>query len=198
MSERTANLNLELPTFDEVTWHTAVNTNFQVLDAAIAVFTGLSIAGVWQNATAYTVGVKIIDPVASTLWVCLVAHTSASTGTFSADRVAHPTYWEESGITADPTVRVVTAAGDITVVASDDIVLVNKSIGASTAVILPASADRRRALKIADLKGDATSNNITVTPDGSETISGNTSYVINVNNGSVEIFPRPDGLGWFI
>ena len=194
----TPNLSLELPTFDEVTWHDDVNNNFSIIDAAIFVLTGLQISGIWQNATLYAAGVKVIDSTTSTVWEAQVAHTSSSTGTFSADRAANPTYWEDVGINADPVVRAVTSAGVVTIVASDDIVLINKSVGEATQVNLQASADRGRSLKIVDLKGDAATNNITLTPNGSETIIGNATYVISTNNGSIEIFPRPDGQGWFI
>src|SRR5262245_9001102 len=47
----------------------------------------------WVNNTAYAIGALAKDTTDSTYWRCLVAHTSAAAGTFSADRTAHPTYW---------------------------------------------------------------------------------------------------------
>jgi len=47
----------------------------------------------WQNNTAYTPGQVAIDDTDNSFWVCVTAHTSAATGTFAADRSAHPTYW---------------------------------------------------------------------------------------------------------
>jgi len=46
----------------------------------------------WLNGHAYTVNTKVTDTDGSS-WNCAVAHTSAASGTFTADRVAHPTYW---------------------------------------------------------------------------------------------------------
>jgi len=194
----TPNINLELPTFDEVTWHDAVNGNFEILDAAIHALSGLSISGIWQNATLYTVGLRVIDSITGTVWAVLVEHTSPSTGTFAEYRSDNPTHWDEIGVTSDPVVRTVTAAGDIDVTATDDVILVNKSIGAATNVNLPLSVDRGRVLKVVDLKGDAQTNNITLVPVGAELIIGASTFVVNTNNGSVEVHPRPDGLGWYI
>lgn len=47
----------------------------------------------WANNHAYALGARAQDPVDSSIWKCAVAHTSATTGTFLADRTANPTYW---------------------------------------------------------------------------------------------------------
>lgn len=47
----------------------------------------------WTISTAYTVGTRAMDIADRSYWKCAVAHTSAATGTFSADRIAHPTFW---------------------------------------------------------------------------------------------------------
>ena len=106
----------------------------------------------------------------------------------------------ESGA-AERIVREVTAAGDVTVdEEDDDIIFINKTVGEATGVTLPASADRNpsRPIKIVDGKLDSSTNAITITPDGSETIVGLTEYVINFDGGSVELWPRPDETGWYI
>jgi hypothetical protein len=76
--------------------------------------------------------------------------------------------------------RVVTAAGAVTVGATDDVVVVNKTVGAATTVNLPAGVTKRR-YTIKDGKGDAAANNITITPaagniDGAGTLVLNTNY----------------------
>src|SRR6476620_1205865 len=128
----TTHLGMGLPDFDSGVWHEAVNENFQLLDAVTFALSGLNIQGAWQNATLYEVGARVIDTVAGTLWQCAVAHTSSSSGTFSAYRTAHSTHWTQLGITADLQVRQVTVTGDIDVLTTDDIVLVNKSANETT------------------------------------------------------------------
>jgi hypothetical protein len=102
--------------------------------------------------------------------------------------------------------RIVTAAGDVTVTTTDSFILMNKSVGAATNINLPSSASRAGlALHIKDYKGDAATNNITFVPNGVETIDGfsgaaaaaNGTAVINVNNGHKILYPLPSG-GWFI
>ena len=78
-------------------------------------------------------------------------------------------------------VREVTAAGAITVVATDYIILVNKSVGAATTVNLPASPSTGQVFIIKDGKGDANSNNITIVPAAGN-IDGAANLVINSNS----------------
>jgi hypothetical protein len=52
-----------------------------------------STIAVWANNTDYALGALAKDISDTTYWRCLVAHTSATSGTFAADRTAHPTYW---------------------------------------------------------------------------------------------------------
>jgi len=48
----------------------------------------------WQNGIAYnSLGERIRDVGDSSIWQVAVVHTSAATGSFAADRTAHPTYW---------------------------------------------------------------------------------------------------------
>lgn len=77
-------------------------------------------------------------------------------------------------------VRVVTAAGNITMATTDDIIVVNKTVGAPTAVNLVGSPTTGTVVCIKDGKGDANSNNITLTPAAGN-IDGSGTYVMNVN-----------------
>lgn len=81
--------------------------------------------------------------------------------------------------------RVVTAAGAVTVTSADYAVVVNKASGASTTVNLP-SGVTGTVFVIKDGKGDANTNNITVTPAAGN-IDGSGTYVINSNYGSVTL-----------
>jgi len=92
--------------------------------------------------------------------------------------------------------RVVTAAGTVTVSDVDDCVVeIKKTSGAATLVSLPAGV-AGRIFMIVDGKGDAASNNITISPNPPETIMGASNYVMNVNKSAVII--GYDGSDWKI
>ena len=90
-------------------------------------------------------------------------------------------------------VRVITAAGSISVTTADYIVCVNKTTGAATTVNLPASPSVGDQYVIKDCKGDANTNNITITPAAGN-IDGVATYVINTARQSAGIFY--DGTQW--
>jgi len=81
--------------------------------------------------------------------------------------------------------RVVTAAGAVTVATTDDIVIINKTVGAATVANLPAGVTGRR-FTIKDGKGDAAANNITITP-AAGTIDGAATLIINTNFGRATV-----------
>jgi hypothetical protein len=81
--------------------------------------------------------------------------------------------------------RVVTAAGAVTVATTDDIVIINKTVGAATVANLPAGVPGRR-FTIKDGKGDAAANNITITP-AAGTIDGAATLIINTNFGRATV-----------
>lgn len=82
-------------------------------------------------------------------------------------------------------VRVVVAAGAITLTNADVVVVANKTVGAATVVNLPAGV-ANQVFVIKDGKGDANSNNLTVTP-AAGTIDGAATYVMNVAYQSVTL-----------
>lgn len=91
-----------------------------------------------------------------------------------------------NGLAVKRLIRVVTAAGAVTVSATTDyIVVVNKTVGAATAVNLPAGVTGQEFV-IKDGKLDAATNNITLTPAAGN-IDGAATYVMNVNGQSVTI-----------
>ncbi len=81
--------------------------------------------------------------------------------------------------------------------ATDRIILAN--VAGVLAVNLAAVSGRGGlALTIKDISGAASTNHITVTPNGAETIDGAATYVIQADYGALTITPLPDNSGWFI
>lgn len=80
-------------------------------------------------------------------------------------------------------VRVVTAAGAITATTSDVYICVNKTVGAASAVGLFASPTTGYVLTVLDCKGDANTNNITITPAAGN-IDGSATFVISTAYGT--------------
>lgn len=82
--------------------------------------------------------------------------------------------------------RVVIAAGAVTITTADYIVVVNKTVGAATAVALYAAPLAGSQVIIKDGKGDAAANNITITP-AAGTIDGAATLVIAANYGKASL-----------
>lgn len=84
-------------------------------------------------------------------------------------------------------VKVLTASGSWTMV-NEGVLVVNKTVGAATAVTGPSGSETGDFLFIKDGKGDAATNNITITMAASKTIDGAATYVISENYGAVLLF----------
>lgn len=97
----TTHFKFSVPDFITEPWHTALQTTFSEIDAAMFLAFVEGGATPWANSHAYTVGTIVYDTTDGTLWRCAVAHTSAATPTtFVTDRTAHPTYWTSIYATA--------------------------------------------------------------------------------------------------
>ena len=81
------------------------------------------------------------------------------------------------------TVRNITATGAITAANTDQHICINKTTGAASAVALQATPAGGFYLTVDDCKGDAATNNITITPNAG-TIDGAATYVISTAYGS--------------
>jgi hypothetical protein len=124
----------------------------------------------------------------------IVITPSPGTSTFTVDTSTTPTFLgvTTSGLTVNGPaaftggsvkmpIRVVTAAGAVTVSATTDyIVCINKTSGAATTVNLPGSPATGLVFIIKDCKGDDATNNITITP-AAGTIDGASTYVMKTS-----------------
>lgn len=101
-------------------------------------------------------------------------------------------------VIASANIREVNAAGAVTVTNADGIVLINKTVGAATAVNLPAASTVDHPITIKDMKLDAATNNITITPDAVDVngIDGMANLVISNDGGAFRLIPTP--FGWAI
>jgi hypothetical protein len=93
-----------------------------------------------------------------------------------------------------PVRSVTLVSGPVTIVPATDYMICLKKVATeATTVNLPASPGVGWTYLIKDCKGDAATNNITITP-ASGTIDGAATYVINTNRGSVSV--TYDGTQW--
>lgn len=92
-------------------------------------------------------------------------------------------------------VRAATGTISVNATTDDDIAV---GAGAAT-ILLPPAADREEGnpFLIIDAANDADTNTKTITPDGSETIRGLSSYTITFRGGVVELWPSTDDGGWY-
>ena len=91
----TTNFNFELIDFDKIPWHENEHDNWLLADAVFTKFISISgIGGVWDNSLAITIGDKYVDRELGTIWEALIAHTTASSGTFQSDRTTNASYWQ--------------------------------------------------------------------------------------------------------
>jgi hypothetical protein len=91
----------------------------------------------------------------------------------------------------------ITTAGPVTVADNAGIVRVDQTVGAAIELDLPLAAAKTCSVLIADWKGDAGTNNITIMPSGSEKIQGQSSWTIAGDTGSIFLRPIP-GVGYVI
>jgi hypothetical protein len=85
-------------------------------------------------------------------------------------------------------------------VAGDGIVLTNRGTSGAMSVVLSASSAIGHSVEVIDIKGDAGSNNITVTVAGGGTINGGASLVLSSNKGAAKFTKRSatDWVGYYL
>ena len=87
---------------------------------------------------------------------------------------------------ANQSVRVVTAAGGVSLATTDAVVVVRKAAGAATSVMLESGPAAGRVVVVKDGRGDAGTNPITIAPP-SGTIDGAASYALSAGYASVTL-----------
>jgi hypothetical protein len=90
--------------------------------------------------------------------------------------------------------RLYTAAGNVSLL-NEATLIVKKSVGGPTQVMLPPTPTLGREIRVIDGKGDAATNNITVVPRAG-TINGGTTYIINSAYGAATFYYS--GLEWLV
>lgn len=84
--------------FDIATWHDAEWDNWGSLDTLLTSYFGSAdFVGVWLNSTAYNVGNIATDNDTSTMWTCVIGHTSHVSDDFATERANNPSYWTAFG-----------------------------------------------------------------------------------------------------
>lgn len=102
-------------------------------------------------------------------------------------------------ISSAQTQQVKTAAGDVNVAATDGLIIINKTVGGATTVTLPASGSKIGPVKVADWKGDAGTNAITVALTGADKLNGNlTTWTIGADGASAVFTPLASGAGYAV
>lgn len=101
-----------------------------------------------------------------------------------------------SAVNSSKVVKTLIAAGPYTALPTDEVLIINQTAGAAFTVNVDWS-QRTKPLRVVDGKGDAATNNITITPANGQTqlAEVNFSYIIDGNGGSITLTPLPDGSG---
>jgi hypothetical protein len=90
--------------------------------------------------------------------------------------------------------RTVVTAGSVLVTNFDTFIRLNKTVPATTSLVLPPSANRNGLpLTVKDVAGNASTYNFSITPNGSELIDGLASYIGSMNFQSITLVPGPSG-----
>ena len=158
----TTNYNFNLTDFDKIPWHTEEHNNWHIIDALFARYIAIgSVQGAWENALTVAVGSRYIDTDTDTIWEVLVAHTTASTGTFAASRTANSSYWKS--ISVDVSARGTYAQN--TAYNPNDFVIQGDRYGV---VQTTYTSDNTQATVILSYDLDVTNGNIVTLIDGSD------------------------------
>lgn len=100
------------------------------------------------------------------------------------------------------TTQIITTSDPVVVLDTDALIILNKAIASVTPIALPAVASRNGLpLKITDWMGNG--GDVTITPDGSETIMGLAQAILGSygqgigSAAAVTLYPSTDLSGWY-
>lgn len=97
------------------------------------------------------------------------------------------------------TFQVITAAGDVTVAATDNLIVLNKTALEATNILLPPSLGKIGRVKIVNWKADAGAYTHNVNLSGSDKFNANlTTWPITGLGASVVFDPIPTGIGYAV
>jgi hypothetical protein len=101
-----------------------------------------------------------------------------------------------SAVFSSKVTKTLTAPGPYVALPTDEVLIVKQLVGAPFAITVDWSS-RTKGLRVVDGKGDASINNITITPAAGQTqlASLNYVYVIDRNGASMTLTPLPDNTG---
>lgn len=196
----TPRFRFAIPDFLSSPWHADWSALVNDIDRILYSILTTDGVSVWANSHVFLVGDLATDPDEGQIWQCLIAHTSVIAGTFSDDRIAHPTYWGPFAWSTDtlgiaPT-YVVETVDNIVVSADNNFLILNKAAPAPTTVQLgPVVARGGFPLTLVDWAGNA--GDIVFTPAIGETIEGNANYTIG-SGGKTTLYPVATLSGWVV
>jgi hypothetical protein len=85
-----------------------------------------------------------------------------------------------------------TKSANYTMIQNKEEILADTSVGAFT-ITLPGSASEGDRCRIMDFAGSFGAFNLTISPNGTDTINGNATFILNVNYGWVELVSNGSG-----
>jgi len=85
-----------------------------------------------------------------------------------------------------------------TVIAGVNRVLINKTVGAATGILFSLASTYTAPILIKDVKGDAATNNITITFTGGELADGLSTIVLSTAYAGIWLNPYPTGGSFYI
>jgi hypothetical protein len=97
------------------------------------------------------------------------------------------------------TFQVITAPGDVTVLPTDGLIILNKTVLAATNILLPPSLTKIGSIKIVNWKDDAGAYTHNVNLSGADKFNANqTTWPITGLGASVVFDPIPTGIGYAV
>lgn len=126
-----------------------------------------------DNTAGFSVGSLWIDTTTDLSYTCVDASTGAAV-------------WVNTN--APVTYEVTEVTGATHTVTTEDTILCNRTTTGTVTITLPAGASHPNGrCTIKDKKGDASTNNVIINPDGAETIDGSSSLTVAVNYGAAAL-----------